>query len=359
MAYLENYRDFLKEEKGRALLSYIPDKMKENAPGHEYKLSGNQMKALYIPRALNELGYIVDYMDWKDTNWKRTKDYDLFIGHGGYNFEYVAKQLENTKIIYFATGFYHKLFNQLEADRFDDLEKRRGARLPPDRMIRVDEEPALMLSDGIICLGNQACADSYSKFKNVVPVGSLPVQSDWDRFEEKDYAKGAKHFLFYSGDGNVHKGLDLILEALAGTDLHLHICQRMNQDFEKVYENELALPNIHNHEKILLNSLAYKNLVMLCNWIISATCCEGCPNAVLESMAHGLIPVVPYNASVDVDNFGFILPLDKIRETVLKLSRIEPDEARFCSEMAQDKIRTYYSPMPFLERFKEAVRQIV
>jgi len=349
---ISNYRSFIVgEPKGRALLSYLPDKVQDLS---EYELPGNRMLANYIPRALNEMGYIVDYIDWKDTKWKRNNDYDLFIGHGGYNFEHVSRQLDSTKQIYFSSGFYWQLFNYLELQRFEALRRRKGKELIPDRLIRISEDYALYKSDGIITLGNRITAESYSKFPNVHSIGGLPQQTIWDK--EKDYHSGRKHFLFFAGDGNVHKGLDLLLEAFAGTNLQLHICQKLEPQFKSVYFKELTeCDNIHYYGKISLRSPLYMELIMMCNWIVSASCCEGCPNAVLESMQHGLIPVLTRNNSIDTNGFGVELNESYIRDIVMQISNMDIDECRYKSYMSRKKIDTDYSPLSFTSKFKDAV----
>lgn len=342
----------------RALLSYLPSKI-----NNDY---GNGVYASILPKILNELGYIVDYIDWKDTTWKRNQDYDLFIGHGGHNFEYVYNQLNAdarttyAKTIYFSTGFYWQLFNFLELQRLDDLNRRKGASLQPDRLIRVPEDFALSYSDGIITLGNQITKESYSKFPNVYAVGGSITNLRYDGLDTKDYFNSRKHFLFYSGPGNVHKGLDLLLEAFIGTDLHLHICQVIEPQFKQVYFKELTkYDNIHVYGKINLGSMLFVELAKMCNWIISATCCEGCPSSVLECMQYGLIPVIPRNASVDIDSFGINLNVNEIKNIIIGLSNMIVDECRYRAMQSQKKIEMDYSPSAFVNKFKKAIEGII
>jgi len=335
-----------------ALLSYLPGKL-STRPDHE--MFGNQLYANYLPRVLIELGYVVDYIDWQDTTFKPAKHYDLFIGHGGYNFKQMAHADKN---IYFSTGFYWREFNRLEAERFDNLERRRGVRLQPDRHIETDEESALQMADGIITLGNKVTRASYADFMNVYAIGGMTAQAGQD-LSQKDYDKGRKHFLFYSGDGAVHKGLDLLIEAFAGTDLHLHICQDLPIPFVNVYP-ELEDGNIHYHRKIDIHSEMFKRLVNLCDWVISATCCEGCPSSVMECMTHGLIPVATRNVGIDMQaGFYMFGIVEDIRENINLVSTWDTKETQIFSEENQSKAKNYYSPAAFSLRLKKAIEAIV
>lgn len=335
-----------------ALLSYLPSKL-SNRPDHE--LFGNLLYAKYLPQVLNELGYMVDYIDWQDVNFTPLKHYDLFMGHGGYNFARYAPYADRK--IYFATGFYWKAFNELEAQRFNNLYERRGVRLQPDRRITTDEESALQMADAIITLGNEVTRASYADFAPVYPIGGMTGQIGQE-IGQKDFKAGAKHFLFYSGDGSIHKGLDLLIEAFTDTDLHLHICQRLPLPFLGAYP-ELDDANIHVHGHIHIHGREFKELVNLCDWVITATCCEGCPSSVLECMAHGLIPVATANASLKMDGAAYITDnIDDINYLCKDLSELDITSIRAMALIARNTARIDYSPENFSLRLKEAVAAI-
>lgn len=349
MASIFDYRKFLKQEQGRALLSYLPAKLRYDVP--ESNMTGNQLYANLLPRALNELGYVVDYIDWQDTSFKPDKQYDLFLGHGGYNF---VKYAHAKKNIYFSTGFEQTAFNRLEQERFDNLYQRRGVRLQPDRKITTDEVSAYKCADAIITLGNEVTAASFAEYPRVYAIGgaTAPVGQD---LNNKNYDRGRNNFLFYSGNGAIHKGLDLLVEAFEGTDLFLHVC--ISDVDTHIVQN--IYPNWHNvifYGKIDIYSEVFETLMEMCNWVISATCCEGCPSAILECMAHGLIPVVTENASINIGNFGCYFDDGK---WLNNLSIMEREIIEIMSGRAQKEAQTYYSPAAFLQRLKDAIQEIV
>jgi len=105
--------------------------------------------------------------------------------------------------------------------------------LPYDRWIQDCEEYANESADGIICLGNIVARDSYSKFPLVINLNNAAYHDTRYERTKKDFNRGRNNFLFFSGSGNVHKGLDLLLEAFSQLPAHLYICQYISPDFPK------------------------------------------------------------------------------------------------------------------------------
>ncbi|MHB8778313.1 MAG: glycosyltransferase family protein [Anaerolineales bacterium] len=348
----------------RALVSYLVSPLLPVPAKRDQIVFSNLGIAQYIPHALNELGFEVDIVSWDDMEWLPSQRYDLYIGHGGINFEHISRALpDKTVQIYFSTGIYWKEFNIREARRIYELALRKGYLLPPDRVISNSEEYANQAADGIICLGNQNAVQSYSQFPLTAGINNAVYPLDWHGFADKDFEKGRNHFLFFSGGGSLHKGLDLLLEAFVGTSLHLHICQIIDPAFAEIYKDELTQhSNIHVYGHIRMRSAEFEQLVSLCNWTILATACEGQPGAILECMAYGLIPILTAGANIDFEDFGILLPdngVDEIRTIVLDASQMTEEECRYRAQRTSSVIREEYSPEQFTQRFKETVQNII
>jgi hypothetical protein len=89
----------------RALVSYLtkPFRLLPNDPLN--LLFSNIGIARSIVQVLDDLGYIVDIVEWKDTKFIPDRHYDLFIGHGGHNFERITRNLSLRTIkIHFSSG---------------------------------------------------------------------------------------------------------------------------------------------------------------------------------------------------------------------------------------------------------------
>ena len=317
-----------------------------------------------IVHVLNELGYIVDIIERTDTKFIPRRHYDLFIGHGVCNFEHIARNLSpDTVKIYFSMGIYWKKWNRAEAERFRWLEERRGVHLPYDRWIYCSEEYAIQSADGIICKGNKVAKDSYAQSPVVINLNNASYHDNRYNWVKKDFAAGRNKFLFFSGSGNVHKGLDLLLEAFVQMDAHLYICQGIRPDFYEVYRHELKdFPNIHLIGITPLRSQLFYGLMDICNFVIHPTCAEGQPGSVIECMHHGLIPIVSREAHIDTDNYGITLnncSIDEIVSVVRDLSQRSPEWCEEMSRRTRKAAVTEFSETVFLRNLRNAIQCMI
>ncbi len=350
--------------KGHALLAYLtrPFFMNKNNPA--FRSHTNIQRSLMIVKVLNELGYVVDVVDWDNLDFVPEKKYDLFIGHGGKNFESIYKHLNKDAIvIYFSTGSYWKFHNTQEERRFDDLKLRRGVTLPYDRYINESEEFANSVADGIICLGNHHICETYSKFPLVLNLNNASYSDDHYNKVTKNFEKNRKNFLFFSGWGNVHKGLDLLLEVFSKSDKNLYICTHLDSEFKKFYKHELRdYPNIHYVGFIQMRSKKFYNLMDKCNYVIFPSCSEGSPGSVVACLQYGLIPIVSKESNLDVDNYGILLKecsIKDITKVINDVSNKPIDWIREKSLLARKAAITDYSEETFLNNLKNHIKHII
>lgn len=348
----------------RALVSYItaPFRLSPSDPlNHAFSNIGI---ARNIVQALNDLGYSVDVIEYTDTRFAPRKKYDLFIAHGGVNYQHMISRLprDSTKI-YFATGLYWQEHNRQEEERFLWLEQRRGVRLPYDRWIEHSEEEALQSSDGVICLGNEVAKQSYKDYAPIFNLNNAAYYDDRYERVKKDFEAGRRKFLFFSGGGNVHKGLDLLLEAFAQCDAEFFICQDICPDFFELYREQLTdLPNIHLVGKVAMRSPQFYDLADQCNFVISATCAEGQPGAEIECMHQGLIPVLGRQANIDLGDYGICLDVSSIESIVEAIQKAFSYPAELCADLSKktrEATVTNFSDSTFLCSMKTALSTII
>lgn len=360
---ITGYDEFCPKQRiGRALVSYLAYPLLPPPRWRDKRLFSNRGLAQEIPRALNELGFVVDVVGCYNPRWRPRRDYDIFIGHAATNFTSIAECLPcSTSKIYFSAGLYWKELNLREARRLYEFADRTGYLLPPDRAVTESEERANEMADGIIHLGNAAVGRTYSKFDNVAGVNNAAFPVTWNGMHRKDFSAGRKHFLFFNGRGNIHKGLDRVLEAFArlAPDLHLHVCQHIEPGFGAIYASELyGTPNIHVCGFVKQRSKRFYELMSLCNWVISATCAEGQPGSIIETMAHGLIPIVPNAVNMHLGAWALPLPdcdVDTIGRVVRDASFLNTSQCRTMAEGAAREVKEHYTPENFREGFKRAV----
>jgi hypothetical protein len=347
----------------KALISYVVYHLLPPPGKRDTDNFSNAGISQYIPRALNELGYSVDIVNYDNRQFVPRKKYDLFIGHGGINYESIEKRLDpRCKKIYFSTGIYWEEWNRVEDERRMALQKRKGVLLPPDRLIEQDEEYANVHADGIICLGNDHAKQTYHKFPRVINVNNA-VYPDSYTLASKDFENGRNNFLYFNGPGNVHKGLDLLLDAFTQMKQHLYIRQTLEPGFFQLYKKELTeYPNINLVPFLKKPSGEFNSLMDTSNFVISPTCAEGQPGSIIECMAHGLIPVLSKEANIDTKDFGVMLEdtsVDEIVRVVNEISQKSPQWYRARATLTMNEVQNFYSPEHFLESMKNAVRTII
>jgi glycosyltransferase involved in cell wall biosynthesis len=324
----------------------------------------NKGSSTELVRCLNDCGYTVDFIDWRNDWWAPQREYDLFLGHGGVNFERISRHL-GTAVpkVYYSTGSYWRYHTRRADERARSLAKRTGISLKPDRPLPASEEWGVRNSLGIIALGDDRIKETFGPEFNIYPVDNLVSASaePW-QLQAKEYDSGRKHFLFYAGAGNLHKGLDLLLEAFRSTKLHLHICQRLSKEFRHAFSALLfGERNIHYHGHLVRSGERMRALMNECNWILGASCSEGACRSVIECQAHGLIPLVTNDCTVRTGDWGLALPEDPsgIRATVTAAAGFDVAECRERSANSLRAVQRYYSRECYRKKVTEALLAIL
>jgi len=125
------------------------------------------------------------------------------------------------------------------------------------------------LADGILGIGNAATRQTYAAFERVQMVNGTTLRDAAFDWCPKDYDQGRRHFAFFSGGGNLHKGLDLVLEAFSQLDQHLWISTRLDADFKKLYRTILTgRPNIHTLGWVQPRSGPFYQMMHTCSFCL-------------------------------------------------------------------------------------------
>lgn len=361
-----NYRKHANSQpKKLALLSYITLPFLAEKRGEVITRFSNSGLALCWAQTLNELGYAVDIIDWDNKKFAPRNKYDLVVLHGGKNFQNIYHRLESSPpLIHFLTGSYWKFNNREEDRRRTRFERRHGVIVPRDRYIYDTEDPVNDAADAIIVLGAPSMKESYPKYiKNKVITinnGSYPDR----HFDEakKDYTEARKNFLFFAGSGNIHKGLDLLIDAFKDLDQHLFIVTIPDKEVMDVYKQELKLPNIHLIGHIDMRSSKFYEFMNKCAFVILPSCSEGQAGSVVECMNQGLIPIISKETRLDARGYGMILKNNRITEikrAVKKMANKETREIEKLSNRTRQTAIHRHSPEYFRKNLKKAVQEVV
>ncbi len=314
--------------KGRVLFSYITHSFLRPGPwdSHTNYWEGRNMVEAFVER-----GYAVDVIDSTNQTFLPKKHYDFFIDNA-VNMERLTPLLNQDCIkIFHITNAEPRFQNAAERTRAEDLKKRRGIVLAPDRTIA--EVRTVKLAEYTTALGNKFTIDTYAYAHK--PMTRIPISSThtFPSPEHKNFDAVQKQFVWIGGAGPLHKGLDLVLEAFATMpDYKLVVCVKLGADtaFARAFATELyQTPNIKTLGFIDHGSEQFKKLCNESLGIISVSCAEGGGGSTILGMHAGLIPIVNYETSVDVEDFGLLLPdshIETIQRSIREVSSL-PKEA--------------------------------
>ena len=112
----------------------------------------------------------------------------------------------------------------------------------------------------------------------------------------------------------------------------LRVCGPVHgeQDFVSAYHKELfETPNIRTIGWVDIGSREFADITKQCIGLIYPSSCEGGGGTVITCMHAGLIPIVSYESSVDLNGFGVMLMNCSIEEITRSIEMISSLPAEY------------------------------
>lgn len=350
---------------GNVLLSYHIKPFLLN-PGESVPNSHtSQWRCLQIARTFLDLGYSVDVIDSHNHVFQPKKPYALFVGHR-INFDRIVGLLNSDciKIAHLDTA--HWVYNNYSTYRRKlELQQRRGITIKGSDRI-VEQTLALEHADCITVCGNDFNINTlrYSNKPIYKLPQSPPIVYPWP--EDKEFGSCRETFLWFGSHGFVHKGLDLTLEAFAEMpDYHLYVCGPLikEEDFVAAYHKELyQTPNIHAIGWVDVEGPEFTAIAKRCLGVVYPSCSEAGGGNVIVCMHAGLIPLVSYESSVDVDDFGVMFKdnsVNTIKNTVQMISNLPFSQLRQMARKAWEFARANHTREAFSEEYQKLVLSVL
>lgn len=359
----------------KALLYYMTDPFWNKSLTKSY-IHTNYWEITEIVRILNQAGYTVDILDRSvnDIDFIENK-YNVFIGNGsgdsGKLYPDIAKKLKNAVCIFYATSTEPRIGNMLTEHRYEMFKNRTGINAKPMRIRRyVDINRAIEVTNAIMNVStskNIYSTKSYLQYRKPIycvhPSTSPKIVFHKQWLENRERSS----FLCISGNGFIHKGVDLLVEAfIREPNMTLHIIgPDTERAFFDAYKDVIKnTPNIHYHGFIKIGGKKFNQLARKCSWVISHSAHESCSTSVITGMKAGLVPVINEETSVDIGDFGISLgnnndlSIGLITDKIKSISAIEKNEYkdRVLSTLAS---ANQYTQNEFRRTFKKALREII
>lgn len=312
------------KKKGSVLLSYTTEPFfkDQNDPllGHTRYFEARQMAREFLAR-----GYAVDVIDERSTAFVPKKTYDYFIDVHGM-MEKLAPYMDAscTKILHITTAHW-KVQNKAAQRRSEDLQKRRGIALAPERQLAPSYD--IEACDLASTIAGDFATESYRYAGKEITRLPLSTTHTYPSPEAKDVAAVRNSFIWFGGAGALHKGLDLVLEVFAAhPEWKLTVMGKVGKEFTGAFRRELyELPNITTIGWIDPGSEAFKVACDGALGIVYPSCSEGCASSVVLAMHAGLVPIVSFETGVETKEFGVQLPTSSIADITQAITSLEKE----------------------------------
>lgn len=353
------------QPRGNVLVSYANQGLLMMKRGLAIPTSHEQYwKTIAMAQTFIDLGYNVDVIHTQNQQFIPCKRYDVVVDTR-FNLQRLAPYIDSGCIKIFHSDTAHIVFhNAGEMKRTLALQERRGVTIPPNRFERPNLGPEF--ADYITTCGNEFTMGTYRYARK--PIYQLPVTVEplrpWP--EGKDFETCRTRFMWFASRGMVHKGLDLVLEAfLELPEYHLTVVGPVEDEpeFVNVYRRELY----HTHNIKFVGwldkeSKEFKELLYQSVGHILTSCSESGAASVLETMMGGVLPIVTYESSVDVEDYGIFLKnssIEEIKDGVRVVAAMPAVELKRRAQKAWERVHARNTRVRFAEAYRALIEMLL
>ncbi|WP_158174560.1 glycosyltransferase [Grimontia hollisae] len=342
----------------RALVCYLVDPYSKNI--ESFKYNTNRVECLLIVESLIGMGYLVDIV-YCNSQADNCDSYDLIFGFGK-AFRSAVKKNPNAKKILYLTEAHPKISYLYEKKRLSNFNFRYKSKCKIERSGTYYVELDFLIVDSILCLGDyhyNYLTDLYpnKKIEFIYPIGVVPNENILSHCYSNESL--IKDILWFGSRGIIHKGLDVLIDALRDLDnIQLHVCG-VEEDKLKKYIKMIP-NNVVVHGVVDPKSNDFLNITSKCDYMFLPSASEGVPTSAITCMYAGLIPVITENCGTNFDGNAVIIPEENIgdlRELISKLtsSKISFSRKKKLSEYAFSKFNVH----EFSNELNRKLRKII
>lgn len=350
------------------LICYITHAFKKNAR----IIHTNIAESMKIAEEFRDLGYnchITNYNNDKKINYN---EYDVIFGFGkSFNNSFFSNT--KAKRLFYGTGRHPYYSNNETIKRGLSFLKEHNS-LPLNSLRLVNEDYSLQIdaANELILLGGDDVVLNYKKYSDREDIYNLNTSFykilDYKHIvNNKNYTEAKNNFLFFSGGGMIHKGLDILLDIFSKRDdINLHICASVDdeKEFASIYNKQLYKTNkIHTYNFVDIKSEKFSELLQKCCFVILPSCSEVIPTSVINIAGNGgLIPILTKPASINADNLCIMAEEPNVRsieQAIEQAKNISIDKLKDMSFKIGEKINSEYTLNNFVENFRKIIKKIL
>ena len=341
----------------RALLIHLVEPFLAGAADVRHQ---NRGQALDLAAALAARGFRVDVAAPGATTISHAEPYDLVVDlHPGLTSYPFGR---DTLHVAYITGSNPTFANQAERQRLTELAQRRGFHLQARRQVPEFSRKDLGACSAMWFIGN---GHNLATFEATIrpPRVSFITNFAYPIPHLATSRRDPRHFLFLSSGGQVHKGLDLLLEVFRHRpEWTLHVCSNFHEeaDFCRAFRRELfCSPNILPHGFQRLDGPAFQGIAASCTFLVLPSCSEANAGSVISAMAIGCIPIVSQACGFETGEVVYFpdCSIDQIDRTLVEQSARPSGELQAASRHARMLAETKYSMTAYRTSLEHALNE--
>lgn len=248
--------------------------------------------------------------------------------------------------------------------------KKRHPNLDPSgstpRMRYFDEETFRLSSSGIL-MNSQYNARSFAPyFTKLDLINSNAIYNLDYKFEDNEVLSyipsSRKNVLWFGSLGLIHKGLDILIDAVGDLPNKQLNCYGVDVDDQKLFK-KLKKHNTNDCGHInVLSSLFIQKVVMQHNICVLPSCSEGMSTAVATCMAHGIIPIV--SRETGYNDCPWIIQIedvtvDSIKDAISSFDALSDEEILKMRHNCYTYARESFSLENFSNSFTQIMDQLI
>lgn len=345
----------------KVLISYDVYKFIKQNTNHT-----NYYESHIIAKVFSNLKYDVDIINFDNNVSMSLKEYEIIFGFGT-QFENSFYTNQKALRIYYATYAHICHQNYIEIERVKSFNLKYNTKLLPKRIVPNNWSLSTNMSNALIIIGNSWTKKTYSKhIQHGIPVytqRATALHNNKDFVYNRELSHTMKNFLWFGSGGLIHKGLDLCLEFFSkNPEFTLHICGSKENDFFKVFQEELKLNNILYHGFIDVKSDKFNQIVSNCTFTLLPTCSEGQNTSLLTCMNTGLIPISTNYSGIDMQEYGLLiesLTSNSLEKSIQQSQLLSEEEVLNLSDKVMTYVKTKHSLESFENDFKKTLKEIL
>lgn len=347
--------------KKNCLIRYItyPFLKKMDVERHQH-----EWQVCCMAHIISMYGFNIDVIDFQDTMKKLSNNYDLILDIVPHKND-VYKKICNSNCIKIAylTGMNPRVANYNENIRLKNLVERRNIKISKERQAEPLDK-SVEAYDAFFYIGNEYNIGSYNEF--ILPPIYYIKNTGYNFKKVKFTDKRSNVFVFFASSGQVHKGLDLLLDIFSQDNFpcELYICSCVydEREFYEAYYYELTkIKNIHTLGFVDIDGVDFWNVMDKCAYAVMPSCSEGMAGSILTCMSAGVIPIVSRECGFD-DDVVINLPnceIETIEEYILSYSEKDIDWIIMKAKETVEIVKNKYSKKNYISIFSSALEDVL